>query len=221
MKKVLNIIKRQNGFTVVELLFALAIAGVLAAIAVPVIDSVTKGSAVRSHQYAYNSALAYARGEAVSRSSVVSMCHSNDTATCSGSWGDGWIIFVDDGAGGGTFGDGVHNGGEEIIRVYDYTGNNNSRIITINDDGTTGSLLDSLTWDHNGNVYDVFTSRTDVRAMAQLCEQSSDTAYARAVYIERSGRTMLSQDFNDDGIHNVAFESATGTFTDTINLTCP
>ena len=36
----------------------------------------------------------YARSEAVRRAAPISICRSNDGESCSGTWSDGWIVFV-------------------------------------------------------------------------------------------------------------------------------
>ena len=89
------------GFTIVELLVTLAIGAVLVGIAAPSF----KGTLINYRMDAENSALLdsllLAREEARNSASPVSVCASNDGATCTGgAWGDGHIVFRDQGAAG-------------------------------------------------------------------------------------------------------------------------
>ncbi|MCW8887392.1 MAG: GspH/FimT family pseudopilin [Motiliproteus sp.] len=64
----------QNGFTLVELIIVLAIAGILLLIATPNYDSVIIGSKVDKARYSLASSLAFARTEAVKRGEEISLC---------------------------------------------------------------------------------------------------------------------------------------------------
>jgi len=59
-----------------------------------------------------------ARSEAVKRGGRVTLCTSNDAATCGGlgDWASGWIAFVD------TNGDATLDAGEKIVRVHGAAG---------------------------------------------------------------------------------------------------
>jgi len=84
---------RYQGFNLTELMVAVAIAGVLAAIAVPsfrTLDYTSKRSTVVNDLVA---ALQYARGEAIKRGRQVVVCPG--TTSCGGDtdWASGWIAF--------------------------------------------------------------------------------------------------------------------------------
>jgi len=59
-----------------------------------------------------------ARSEAVKRGGRVTLCTSNDAATCGalGDWASGWIAFVD------TNGNATMDAGEKILRVHGAAG---------------------------------------------------------------------------------------------------
>lgn len=78
--------RKQNGFTLAELMVAIAILGIIVGIAVPSMQSFILNQRVRSASFDLNSDLLYARSEATKRNADVVI-----TAT-GGSWQNGWVI---------------------------------------------------------------------------------------------------------------------------------
>jgi type IV fimbrial biogenesis protein FimT len=87
--------KRARGVTLIELLVALAVLAVLMMVAVPGFSSVMKRQRVNAAVTQLRADLAYARAEAVSRSSFVSICASSTGDSCSESsdYSTGWIVY--------------------------------------------------------------------------------------------------------------------------------
>lgn len=87
----------------VELMVTVGVAGVLAATAVPSMQSFVRVSQVRAAANELAMALATARSEAVKRGNPVTLCKSADVTLaqplCASStavpWRQGWIMFVD------------------------------------------------------------------------------------------------------------------------------
>lgn len=88
---------RNRGYTAVELMFTVAIVGVVTALAVPNFRDFVQNNRAAEEANALVGALSVARSEAVTRGIPVSVCSSTDGETCGGSddWTTGWIVFTD------------------------------------------------------------------------------------------------------------------------------
>lgn len=99
-----------TGFTLLELMFSIAIVAILTAIAVPSFREYTRNSSAAAAQNALITAFNLAKSAAITRSMPVSVCPSTDGASCAGSaadWGSGWMVFTDTGTSGKFDGDDV------------------------------------------------------------------------------------------------------------------
>lgn len=88
---------RNRGMTAVELLFTMAIAALLMALAVPSFRDFVQNNRAAEEANALVGALALARSEAVTRGVPVTVCSSTDNETCADAtdWSTGWIVFTD------------------------------------------------------------------------------------------------------------------------------
>jgi len=105
--------RRSNGFTLVELMVALAVAGFLVAMAAPSFESAINGSRLSGGVNELASALQLARAEAVRRNRRATLCRSENGSTCAaanGEWSN-WIVFVD------TDSSGQRDGTETIVKT--------------------------------------------------------------------------------------------------------
>lgn len=89
--------RSMQGFTLVELVAAIAILGILLGAAAPWVGTFTDSMRLTSQVNAYLSALHLARSEAIKRNSRTTLCKSADGLSCTagGGWQQGWIIFHD------------------------------------------------------------------------------------------------------------------------------
>jgi type IV fimbrial biogenesis protein FimT len=92
---------RHKGFTVIELMVAVAIVAVLGMLAAPSVRDLMAKNQFSSVSNEFSGSIMRARNEAVSRNSCVTMCMSsnmqNDKPTCStadNNWQVGWIVFL-------------------------------------------------------------------------------------------------------------------------------
>jgi type IV fimbrial biogenesis protein FimT len=87
-----------RGLTLVELLIALAIASLLAALVAPSWRGQLAAAELRERAEALVAVMARARSEAIKRGARFDLCPSADRATCasSGEWESGWLAYPND-----------------------------------------------------------------------------------------------------------------------------
>jgi type IV fimbrial biogenesis protein FimT len=124
-----------------------------------------------------------ARSEAIRRGAPVAVCHSGDGTTCSGTWSDGWIVFVD--ANGD--GDKAADPDDPILRTHGAL----SSKYTL---GGSANFVDHIIYGGDGaaNDFGVFA----------ICHDTTLEG-ARAVIVTRlRPRTARDTDNPQDGIPN-------------------
>ena len=122
-----------GGFTLIELMVALAILAILVTIAAPSLRDAVLNARMTAQANDLMGDLNIARSEAVKRNQRVYLCTSTNGTTCTASqWRDGWMVFVD------TNGNNLWNAGELPLKAtpaFD-AGNN----LTVNNDLTVGGI---------------------------------------------------------------------------------
>jgi type IV fimbrial biogenesis protein FimT len=127
---------RAGGFTLVEMLVALTVLGVLAAIAVPGFNEAFLSNRLASFSNSFIASVQLARSEAIKRNAQVKLCASADGTSCtaSGGWQQGWIIFSDKGASTHADNDTIDADETRILyretlaTDYSFTGGTNNKI---------------------------------------------------------------------------------------------
>jgi type IV fimbrial biogenesis protein FimT len=109
MKKIGN-----SGFTMIELMATVAIAGILMTLAAPSFRTFILNNRIVTQANTLVTALNTARSEAINRGVRITVCKSSTGSACttSGNWETGWIVFTDP-ADAGTY----NSASEEILRV--------------------------------------------------------------------------------------------------------
>ena len=178
------------GFTLLELIVAISIAGILMAMAIPSFSDMMRNNRLTTYTNELVTSLNIARSEAIKRGVTVHV--AKISATTASNWSEsGWNVFVDT--------DNDHNfdlpsvppksTDDILIRSYDklpanYTlmSNNFSNYITYKSDGTSNT---------NGSF--------------AVCDNSDGTnvpkAYtSRLIIVNTVGRIRMGKDTNNDGI---------------------
>lgn len=107
--------KQQTGLTLIELMVTISVASILLVLAVPGFQQVSAKMQRSAAVTGITGGIYYARSEAVKRGVVLTLCASDDGASCkSGAdpeWNTGWILFED------ADQDRLVDAGEEILRT--------------------------------------------------------------------------------------------------------
>jgi type IV fimbrial biogenesis protein FimT len=88
--------RKERGFTLIELMFALSVAAILVSVAVPAVQMFALNSKQTGAINDFVSSLHLARNTAITTNSRVTICASSNAASCEAvSWDSGWILFRD------------------------------------------------------------------------------------------------------------------------------
>ncbi|RDH45524.1 GspH/FimT family pseudopilin [Zooshikella ganghwensis] len=81
--------KKNNGFTLIELMITIVILAILVAIAVPSFDTIIRNYRLQNEVNRIVGSLSLARSEAIKRNAVVRIARSDTN------WNQGWTIYID------------------------------------------------------------------------------------------------------------------------------
>ncbi|MFZ6780020.1 GspH/FimT family pseudopilin [Undibacterium sp. Ji83W] len=168
---------KERGFTLVELLVAIAIFATIMAIAVPGVRGFITGARMNAQPSDIVGAINLARSEAVKRNSGVTICKSADGATCvagGNNWAVGWIVFADPDY------NGVVNAGETVIRAYPILSGNTTAV-------GSGGVTQGITFSGMGRSLPTF-----VGGKITMCPAAgTDQSYCRTVCVNSQGRPRV------------------------------
>jgi type IV fimbrial biogenesis protein FimT len=193
--------KKASGFTLLELIVAISIAGILMALAIPSFRDMMRNNRLTTYANEFVTALNIARSEAVKRGVSVSVRKrspsdavailpagvSQCTATGTIYWSScGWNVFVD------TDADGTLDTGEEILKTFPPLPTN----FTL---AGNGNFVNFIRYQADG------TPSSTVGGSFAVCDNSDgnnlpESYTSRLIIISSVGRMRMARDSNGDGI---------------------
>ncbi len=187
----------RGGYTLLELLITMLVIALLSTLVGPTFVDVINRNRLQSELGGMYAMLSTARSEAVSRSVTVIACGSSDQSSCnSTSWENGWIIYADDGAGGGTADNGTRDGTELLLRVgQEASGSVTIRTRNFEFNGAADAGRIALTQD----------GFAQSRGSIVICD--GVPAEAAALVVNLSGQARVAVDQDADGTLNLDDDS--------------
>lgn len=170
----------ERGFSLVESLSVLAIAGVLAGMAAPSLRAAGGSMRVSSASNELLADLLLARSEAVKRNARVVVCTSGDGQACatSGTWQQGWIVFAD------LDGNGQRAAAEPVLQRTAVAG----PALRITGNGSLGSYVAYVA---NGSTR--LTNGGFQAGTLTVCQASVQPTTARQIVINATGRPRVQK----------------------------
>jgi type IV fimbrial biogenesis protein FimT len=160
-----------GGFTLIELMVAITVAGILLGIAIPAFNTFVQNDRITGQVNSLVGSFSYARSEAVKRASSngITVCPSaNQTACDAGPWTEGWVV---------TYVDPLNAANNVVLQAIPALSGTN----TVTPVGPAGGI--------------VFNS-SGTAPLAPLTLRICDTrgaAFARQVEVNLTGRVAASQ----------------------------
>ena len=191
--------KKYAGFTLIELMVTVVLIGILLAVGMPSLKSLTQGNLVVEASNELVSAMHMARSEAIKLNSRVSICESSNGTSCSatGDWRNGWIVFID-AAGNGD----LNNTGAPcennvatdcLLRVHEGFTENDMTITGLDQDNLAAT---AFTFSSIGLPKDALgVLQSGVFAVCSF-DADDNIVHSRAVILNFSGRVRISDNDN-------------------------
>lgn len=176
--------KAQKGFTLVELMIVIAIAGITVGLGYPSMKNLIIKSRVNSYAHTLLSTVQSARQAAIMRNEFITVCASANGIDCNTDWSKGHLIFID------------KNGNREL----DIEDTRLNYIDGIND-------ADNVKWQSfkvANTLQFLPTGITNHQNGTFTVCGLGKIGFAKAVIITKTGRPRLSTDSNGDGIDEAA-----------------
>ena len=170
--------KRNAGFTLIELITTIVISALLLAIGIPSFRTIIQNNRAATLANSFISYAHLARSEAIKRGLPVTMCASaNQNQTACGSaatWNNGWLVFVD------PDGDGTLGNLNDRIKIHG----------ALDAGSTVTTTQGRITYAATGFV--VAGGGAGNAGSYTLAAQGCYGNYARAVSISNTGRVTVS-----------------------------
>ena len=174
---------RENGFTLIELMIAVGLMGLLLSTAVPALDLFISNARQTGAINDFVSSIHQARSTAVTTNARVTICPSSGGTNCEAvGWNEGWIVFSDrDGSGN------VDN--DETIVASSESANG----LTIQ----SGQFPTFIMYRPNGRVWNAALNGSS--GSFTVCDRRG-ASHAKVMVIDLSGRPRLSETLADGSV---------------------
>lgn len=166
-------IARSCGFTLIELITTLVIAGILMAWAAPSFTGFVKNNRLTTQANDMMADLALARSEAIKRAANITVCKSTDGLTCNAgaSWSNGWIV--------------INTASGQVFRAHEALTGQNTMVGTAN---TAPGLTDQIVYTRTG--LPTLLGPEEFR----ICDYDGGPAQGRWIEVSRTGRARIAID---------------------------
>ncbi|MCK5727029.1 MAG: GspH/FimT family protein [Thiotrichaceae bacterium] len=165
-----------KGFTLIEIIITIAIAGILVTVAMPSYKQMSSSNAIQSFSFKFTGALQLAQSESIRRGVRVSII-PHQTASSGRQWINGWDIIEDNNN------SGVYDTGEELIRTH--TPTKMQAVLQAN----SSAFATFISFLPTGSVLGASAVTT---GSFSLCSENLSTSISRLIDIERSGNVLVS-----------------------------
>lgn len=172
--------RRQHGFTLIELMTAVGLTGLMLSMAVPALDAFVSNARQTGTINDFVSSMHLARSTAITTNTRVTLCPSANGVTCENTdWDRGWIVFSD------LDSDQIVDLNETIVSGSD--GANNLAI-------KSAEFGQFLLYRPNGRVMNVSVNGSS--GAFTVCD-SRGASHAKVMLIDLSGRPRMSEKLAD------------------------
>ncbi|GAB3034368.1 hypothetical protein GCM10027098_35300 [Bowmanella dokdonensis] len=163
--------------TLLELMISIAIVSILLVVVAPNVRDILISNKITSQLNETSAVMQLARHTAIDEQNTAIFCPTQDFASCTSDWTDAKMAFIDLDASGGR------NNNEELLASTDVSPEG------IDIKGPNGAIQ----FDRSGAA--------NLNTMLLFCDEDGEARFARGLGLTVSGRVKVSQDTDNDSIH--------------------
>ena len=167
-------VRHDNGFTLVEMLVTVTIAGILASVAMPSMSESIMNSKTKKLSGQFTVATHYAQSEAVKRGIQVTIKPQQSSGY---EWQQGWDIFADPNR------NGTQDGGEELLQTYSMS---TDGLTLISKDSVFGSWLGFIP---SGAA----KGSSGISGGFRICRPDGNIEKSRSITVQGSGNIIVEE----------------------------